>query len=336
MGEHLSSNLLSGAVDLLADLGGDALAIARQAGVPAQALTDPALPVLGYAMTDFFELAARELDCLTFGLQMAERSSLAVIGPVWSLLSTAPTIGQMIDDLVDNFAVYSEAALLTLSRSSDGVLMAFEGRAGHCESEVQMVEFSHAITIAEIRRHCPPDWQPAAVLFRHGRPAELAMHRRVFGPNLMFEQDRNAIYIDAASLELSRHLLPEAQRWQIQLELKCLGQEMERSLAAQVEHILSARADFITLSHRRLSAELELATRTLQRRLAGEGTSLKAIKETVRADLAQKYVRQSDLSFSQIAEMLGYSELSAFSRAFHRWYGTTASQVRQRSLRPAQ
>jgi AraC-like DNA-binding protein len=335
MGEILSSSLLAGASDIISALGGDARDIARRAGVPSAALSDPAVPVLGYAMTDFFEIAAHDCRCGHFGMLMAEQSSLAVIGPVWSLLDTAATIGQMIDDLTDNFAVYSEAALLTLSRSDGGVLLTFEARAGHCESEVQMVEFALAITVRELRRHCPPDWQPATILFRHAVPADLPRRRRAFGPNLMFEQDRNGIFLDLATLAMPRHPVPGRMRQIAEHRLHELNSHRVPSAAAQVEQVLKSCANLNDLSVAQVGELLGLTERTLQRQLATEGVSLRSIKDTARMDLALKYVRQSHLPLGQIAELLGYSELSAFTRAFRRWHGCTATSLRHdRVLQP--
>jgi AraC-like DNA-binding protein len=68
--------------------------------------------------------------------------------------------------------------------------------------------------------------------------------------------------------------------------------------------------------------------RTLQHRLGIQGQRFKDIKDRVRADLAMKYLRHSQLGLSEIAEILGYSELSAFSRSFRRWHGRPAQSVR--------
>jgi AraC-like DNA-binding protein len=69
--------------------------------------------------------------------------------------------------------------------------------------------------------------------------------------------------------------------------------------------------------------------RTLQHRLQAGARSFKDIKDAVRADLALKYLRHSGLDLAEIAEILGYSELSAFSRSFRRWHGRTARSVRR-------
>lgn len=332
MGEMLSSVLLEGAEELITKLGGDPAKVAACANVPLAALSDPGTLVLGYALTDFFEYAAMECECRTFGLLMAQRSSLAVVGPVWLLLNTAGTIGQMVEDLVTNFSIYSEASVIGLEPADDGLLMSFEGRAGHCESEVQAMEYSLAITCNELRRHCPPDWEPATVQFRHAAPASLNQHRRAFGPNLMFEQDRNTIFVDAATLRQQRQPTASENRVIAEMGLQKLGAQQRASIAARVESVMRTQGSLSDCSLQRVSILLAVSERTLQRRLAAELTSFKAILETVRTDLALKYVMQSSLPFSQISELLGYSELSAFSRAFKRWQGQTAEAARRAKM----
>ena len=74
---------------------------------------------------------------------------------------------------------------------------------------------------------------------------------------------------------------------------------------------------------------LRMSARTLSRRLADEGTSHKAILDELRADLARRYLEDAELAISEVAFLLGFSEPSAFHRAFKRWTGQTPSQFRK-------
>jgi AraC-like DNA-binding protein len=70
--------------------------------------------------------------------------------------------------------------------------------------------------------------------------------------------------------------------------------------------------------------------RTLQRRLEQEGTTYHDVLESVRRALAELYMNDDSLSFVDIAFLLGYSDLSAFSRAFKRWHGVAPTHRRAR------
>lgn len=78
-----------------------------------------------------------------------------------------------------------------------------------------------------------------------------------------------------------------------------------------------------------VASALHLSPRTLQRRLGSQGLSFHTLLETTRLALAQDYLANPTLSLTEIALLLGYSEQSAFTRAFRRWTGHTPRQARQ-------
>jgi AraC-like DNA-binding protein len=77
-----------------------------------------------------------------------------------------------------------------------------------------------------------------------------------------------------------------------------------------------------------VASRLGMSERTLARRLASEGVSFNVVLEELKFDLAKRYIRDMDLSISEIAWLLGYQEVSAFTHAFKRWSGTTPRQFR--------
>ena len=86
-----------------------------------------------------------------------------------------------------------------------------------------------------------------------------------------------------------------------------------------------------------VAASLGMSERTLQRRLQSEGSSFRQVLERLRASLAVNYMREPQFRLTDVAEMLGYAELSVFSRGFKRWYGITPQAWRRlpRGERPA-
>ena len=77
------------------------------------------------------------------------------------------------------------------------------------------------------------------------------------------------------------------------------------------------------------SETLYINVRSLQRKLQAEGTTFKAVLNEVRLELADKYIRDQSLSLSEIAFLLGFAEISSFSRAFKRWTGASPSAYRE-------
>jgi len=81
-----------------------------------------------------------------------------------------------------------------------------------------------------------------------------------------------------------------------------------------------------------VAERLNMSLRSLQRKLHEEHTSFSEIYNSIRRELANEYIQDSQMSMTEIAYLLGFSEQANFSRAFRRWYGTSPSEARQNLL----
>src|SRR5690349_6484084 len=107
-GPYVRSAILVGSIPLMAELGEDALDLCHELGMDPQALTDPDLPVPAASVLEFYQRAAERTGCPTFGLRMAARTGLSVIGSLWVLLRQASTVEQMLEDLSRHFDLYTQ------------------------------------------------------------------------------------------------------------------------------------------------------------------------------------------------------------------------------------
>jgi AraC-like DNA-binding protein len=326
------SGVLAGAAVLLAELGVDADALAAECGLDPAALGQPDLPVSGEAVVGFFETAAERSACPDFGIRLAARQDLSVLGPLWMTMRSAHTVRDALQVLAQFFVVHTAGAVVGYEPQADGsALVSYALSAGVSPRDRQTVELGLALLCAELRLHCGAAWLPRAVSFAHGRPQNLASHRRAFGSRLQFEQERNAVWVDRACLDttLSSRSLPTHAMLKKQMVSRVDGAQ---AVAAKVESAMRALMPFADCSREQVARLTQLSQRTLQRRLAEAGTSFQELRDRVRADIALKYLRQSSLQAAQIAEILGYSEPAAFTRAFRRQHGLTPSAARQRRL----
>lgn len=323
-GSWVRSVILSGAAERIRACGRQPAAIARKAGVPTAALRDPELLVSGRAVMRFFDLAARACGRRTWGLEQAGGARLAtIIGPLWVLLRNARSVNELCEDLARNYDLYTSAAMMSFEpAASRGGLLAWTATAGTSDNEVQIAEFALAVILQEIRSHGAPGWTPVSVRFRHEAPRDLRIHRRVFGPNLRFDAEANAIEIDAAMLDRPLRFAGEARhRALVRSVLRLEDGPAAASVPLQVEAIVRALLPFAPCSARDVALGLGVSVRTLQERLTASGRSFRSIKDAVRQDLADKYLRHSGMSATEIAALLGYSDLSSLSRSFRRWTG---------------
>lgn len=328
-GHFIRSAILTGAIPLMAEFGQDARTLATDLGIDAAALTDPDVPVTVRQVLDFFTHAARLCACPSFGLLMASRGNITILGPLWILLRQAPTFEQMLHDLANNFDLYTNDVSVALLDWPGGKLMTWTAGRDTGEEELHGAEYSLGVTCLHLRSYAPAGWHPSMVCFRHARPRDVSAHHRIFGPNVIFDQDHNGIFLEDKVLAFP--LAPSASRNRALLArlLRHDGVPRDLGLVEQIDAIVRVMLPHTHCDVIAVSEAIGMAPRTLQDHLQAQGTSFKTVKDAVRADLALKYLTSSGLSLTQIAEILGYSEVSAFSRSFRRWYGRPASAERR-------
>lgn len=331
-GSLIRSVILDGAAELNQAHGVRSAALARRAGLPAAALKDPDLLVPAVSVLRFFELSAQACQRSNWGLTLAGGKRLAaLIGPLWVLLRNARTVGQMCTELVDNFDLYSDAAVMGFERDGEGALLSWGISAGQHASEVQMGEFSMCVFANEVRSHLPRGWMPSAVMFRHARPAgSLALHRAQFGSDLRFNQERTALRLDRATLDAPLRSRGPAARALASRVVRLEDESASHPISPRVEAVIRSLLPYAPCTVSEVARALDLAPRTLQLRLQHQGSSFSALLDRVRADLAAKYLRHSNLSAGRIAEILGYTDATSFSRSFRRWNGSSLRALRAR------
>jgi AraC-like DNA-binding protein len=165
------------------------------------------------------------------------------------------------------------------------------------------------------------------VRFRHSAPKDRAPLRRVFGSHLAFDQPENGILIDSKVLDLPLQNRGSRTRALLSHVLRHEG-GADPGLVARVDAVVRAMLPYSRCTLQDVSRALSIAPRTLQERLQAQGSSFQKIRDAARAELAARYLRDSRMSLSQIADVLGFAELAVFSRCFRRWHGTTAREWR--------
>ncbi|MDB5987406.1 MAG: AraC family transcriptional regulator [Nevskia sp.] len=329
-GTLVRSIILSGAAQKIRESGKRPGAIAAAAGIPAAALRDADLLISGRAVIRFFDIAARTCRRRNWGLEMSAGTRLAaVIGPLWVLLRNARTVGEMCEDLARNYDLYSSAALMSFESSGGGAILGWSAASGQADNEVQIAEFALATVLGEVRSHGPPDWTPTAVWFRHEAPRDLRTHRRLFGPNLHFNSDRNAIHLDGRILGRPLRGNRPGNRTLVRNILRNEEGVLVTAAPLQVEGIVRTLLPFAPCGIKDVAVAMGLSVRSLQERLKASDQSFRSIKDAVRCDLAGKYLKHSEMSATQIAGLLAYSDLSSLSRSFRRWHDRSVRATRR-------
>jgi AraC-like DNA-binding protein len=173
------------------------------------------------------------------------------------------------------------------------------------------------------------NWAPEEIHFEHPRPGEWRQHSQAFAAPVYFGQRTNALIFrdDRLSQRMPQGDLRKANSLCDEL-VKIGGGTGVLSLLDHVKGEIRSRLPEGIPYLETIAAALGLQRWTLQRRLADYGLSFSAAIDLVRRELAERHIRQRYVSILEMSDILGYSELSAFSRAFRRWFGVSPQKLR--------
>jgi len=198
----------------------------------------------------------------------------------------------------------------------------------------QDAELSLGMFLNVIRECCGSRWTPEEVHFEHPKPALAREDEAAFGAPVYFSQVTNALLFRPDVLVRP---MPSRDVKLLAVMQTCL--EQLGSHAAEEYLLLDQMRTAIRMklpagypSFEDIAAELRAPAGAMHQDLQAAGLTYKDMVEDVRRDLALSYLKQRHLPFSEIAMLLGYCELSAFSRAFRRWTGASPRTYRARTL----
>jgi AraC-like DNA-binding protein len=313
-------------------LGGNATRLLRKAGIDPAALDQLTTFISFEAVTDLLERSATELASPDFGLRLAERQDIGILGTLAVAMRYSETVGQAMSTASQYLDVYNAAISFTVSTGDrrGQARLVFKLLPGHYLRWAQTAEHGVGLTwriltlLSEGRCHLRGVWFP------HPAVAAEASYRARFDAPLVFGADQAALAVTEKDLGLP---ISENIEELHDLATRYLDSRLPRGrsdFTLQVRQVVEALLGTGVCSHQEVARALYMHPRTLQRRLREEGTTFEAIKDEARQDLAQRYLAQPDVPMTQITALLGYSEQSALGRSCRRWFDTTPREMRAR------
>jgi AraC-like DNA-binding protein len=165
------------------------------------------------------------------------------------------------------------------------------------------------------------------VWFRHGEPPYVKQYERVFECPLRFGQERNALVFSRHVLDVVQPHGDDTMREVLSTSADALLRERDsESVAERVRALLRYEQDIERMNVRYIAGRLNMNVRALRRRLGAEQCPLSNLLDEARLRVAQRELARPGASIKEVAHGLGFSEASAFHRAFKRWSGQTPAQ----------
>ena len=271
-------------------------------------------------------------DC--FGLHFAERFNPKNIGPLAYVALNSPTIGAGIQNVERYLHVYDSSAKWFFTAEGDRGYVRFVLSGLGIEPLRQSNEHGVTIVINALRMMVGSQWAPQEVHFAHEPPEQTSEHHRIFRCPVLFGCETNALVIE---LSFAERAVPAADQKLYLIMKQYLDQVLsempqEDSLFAAIRKAVAELMRDGDPKLARVAKKMAMGSRTLQRRLKEYGFDFKKLVEDTRQRFAVNYLKDRKNSLTEIAFLLGYSELSAFNRAFKRWTGSTPLDYQRKLL----
>ena len=270
-----------------------------------------------------------------FGLHIAEMIQPGMFDVLDYVVRTAPTLRAAVDRLARYNRLMHDVAEFTVEDLPEGVLIDHRFRTPDLMPVRHAAEFTMASLIVIARQMAGRLPLVVSVSFAHAAPEDTAEHRRIFGILPAFSAPRNALLLTADSMlaqvpaadpALSRIVTSHADQL-----LRKLSLSAEDCLISRVRQVILAGLADGKATIGEVARQLCMSERSLQRALQAEGSTFNALFDEVRKRTALDFIADSKIALGEIAYLIGFSEPSAFHRAFKRWTGLTPLAARQAS-----
>ncbi|MGE4482598.1 AraC-like transcriptional regulator QhpR [Acidocella sp.] len=292
---------------------------------------DEAFPLATF--TSLLEAAAMELADTTFGLNLGRDFHISAFGKLGALMQAAPNMGEAISAFVGYFGLVQTNTTNRLSVSNGVARLSYAITDNAVRCRVQDANFTIAMEDGFLRTLLGPAWRKQGVELAHGPDDMLDAYQAQFDCPLRFGATHNAILFPAALLARQPLGANEARFNMLRAELDDELRLHERRLDWQsgLEAWINAcLCHGLRMDIEDAAADFGLSQRSLQRRLTELGLNFMQLRNQVRTRLGQSLLIKTSLPITAIGERLGYSETSAFSRAFRAQTGLSPVSYRRR------
>ncbi|PKP84609.1 MAG: AraC family transcriptional regulator [Alphaproteobacteria bacterium HGW-Alphaproteobacteria-2] len=326
---YIVATTLRGPLEAFRRMGGDAETLVRHHGLAAGARDAPPTVAL-HRFVGVFQSAAAGVCDSTFGWRAGQAFDLSDLGEMGTALETAPTLGAALATFCRAFAAVQSDSVLRLHVSGGRAHLCYRILDPNLWPRDQDAEFTMSILSRLIARAAGPGWRPIALEFEHGAHAGLAdesaaLHCRIGTGaewnELIFHERVLDLPMPGRDVAVFRPLLDA-------IVGAARAREAGLTISRRVRQILLADLGHGGVTEARIAAQLGRSERTLRRQLRAEGAVFSELLAQCRIDLARHWLSEGTLDAPDIALRLGYSDPSAFRRAFRRRTGQTPASLR--------
>ena len=302
----------------------------KEVGLRRADVSDPDNRIPYAATLALIERAATTLGDASYGLRLGAAQEARDSGMLGFLMLNSPSLLEALSNAQRYFRLLGEGEDIEVERMGPHVTLRFRETDKALRGSRHNSEYIAAIIVRACRDMTRKRISPVRVEFMHGRPNAKVAYADYLACPVKFHAEWDALVYDANATRLP--VVGADNKLFRVLERACqkiLGPSpKKRDIVHDVRELMIDRLAKGTLHFDDVARELNMSSKTLERRLADRGTTFSILLDDIRGGLAKRYLTDTGLRLEQIAYLTGYSEPAALVRAFKRWTKTTPMQFR--------
>ena len=345
-------DLVRGIKARLAARGLDVDAFFRQAGLEeSECMADDAL-TLSDKLSHLWEMATQASGDPLLGIKAALPQPLDRSGLMGHIMRASPDVKTAIENLVRYTPLVSPTVHSTIEQADGSTRVSLHLPGGQRRVPQQHYDFVWCLVLRTLRSAAGrDDLKPVLVSYTFPEPVDVQAYADAFGCMVRFDMPTNTVQFDDADLaapistdnpmaaDWALRMLAELAQAQRNWTLRMLAKleqtpQADNTFSKRVQGLLAGMLAHGEPLREEVAKRLMMSERTLQRRLAEEGTNFTQLVDDTRREMAYQYLKKGDLSLKKLSFQLGFSDPSAFCRACRRWFGRSPKEVQQRSTAP--
>lgn len=318
------------AYERLAQAGVPAASLLHQAGLMLDEIRNPAIRLKVRDQIAFLNLAARALKDEFLGFNLALHAELRELGLFYYVLSSSENLSDALKRASRYSGIVNEGIIQEFSPGKhDKMAIRYLGVSRH--HDMHQIEFWMVGLVRVCRKLSGQRMIPRSVRFVHTRKRAHPGFSSVFGDDITYGASVDEIVFSG---NLEQVPVVGADPYLNRLLVKYCDDALAKqprksgSFQSRVQNAIVPLLPHGKAVVGEIAPRLGISRRTLARRLSFEGLSFTDVLEDLKLHLARQYLADRDLQISEIAWLLGYQEIGAFSRAFKRWTGKSPRDAR--------
>ena len=301
----------------------------RDVGIDPDLLNKPGARVPYILVNRLWAKATEIIVDPCFGLKAGKYwhpSYFHALGYAWL---ASHTLRDALNRFVRYLRIVSEKIFLELREEPDGftLISNYEILGMRIPAQIDM---GLAMSIHICRLNFGEDLRPLAVKIMHPAPSCAEEYLKLFKAPVQFSANRDSMTFSSADVD--KYLIganPQLARLNDQVMIEYLAKLNKGDTIDRVTSVIVDMLPSGGVVDEKVAEALNMSVRSLQRRLKEVGTTFRTLLDTVRQDLSSTYVYDPDIELAEVAFLLGFSDQSAFSRAYRRWTGNSPSEARK-------